>query len=147
MPDFTAVFKDEVRRLARKEIKDTSTKLRNDVVQLKKTIADQKRRIARLERDNKRFARVANAKREDEVTPEPTEIESARVSGKMIRNLRDRLGLTQAEMAALLGVSGQSVYQWERSDGRLNLRQTTKAAVVEARKLGAREARRRLETM
>ena len=70
-----------------------------------------------------------------------------RVSGKSIRKMRHKLGLTQGEFAQLLGVSGQSVYQWERKDGPLKLRSATRKAVAEARTWGVREARRRLEEM
>jgi hypothetical protein len=39
----------------------------------------------------------------------------AKPSGKTIRELRDRLMLTQAEFAARLGVSGAAVSKWERT--------------------------------
>ena len=68
----------------------------------------------------------------------------ARISSKMIKRMRDRLGLTQAALADLLGVSAQTVYQWERKNGPLQLRGRTRAAVVEVRSLGKREAMRRL---
>jgi len=45
----------------------------------------------------------------------------------------------------LLDVSAQSVYQWERNLGSLNLRQRTLQAVNEVRDLGKREVRHRLE--
>lgn len=144
MPNYNRVFQEEVRRLARKEFKQTAVKLMKEVAALKRTITDQKRRIATLERDNKRLVRHMAARREMEIKPERTEIERARITSAQVRRVRQRLGLTQAQFAKLLGVSGQAVYQWESKEGRLRLRSGPRAAFIEARKLGAREARRRL---
>lgn len=38
------------------------------------------------------------------------------MSGESIRKLRERLGLTQAELAARIGVSWRSVARWEAGD-------------------------------
>jgi transcriptional regulator with XRE-family HTH domain len=38
-------------------------------------------------------------------------------------SLRKRLGLTQAELAELAGVSTQSVVKWEKTDGKIPFRQ------------------------
>ncbi len=147
MSSFNTLFKDEVRRLARKELKDNTSKLQRDIVELKRTVSDQKKRISDLERDNKRLMKSYLKKREASLTAEPKEVRGARITSKSIRDLRAKLGLTQAEFATLAGVTGQSVYQWERKDDRLQLRQATKAAIVEIRKMGVRDARRRLEEL
>ena len=73
------------------------------------------------------------------------ELDKARITGGMIKRIRKRLGISQADLAKLLGVSGQSVYQWEKKTGRLTLRGNTKSAIVDVRKLGKRDAKRRLE--
>lgn len=143
MPDFNSVFKEEVRRLARKEIKDAAGDLKSDLVKTKKIVAGLRQEITELRRENKRMARIL-AKSEPSA-PEPETVDRSRISSKMIRSLRSRLGLTQAEFAQLVGVSGQAVYQWEAKEGRLNLRSGPKARVIEARGMGVREARARLE--
>lgn len=39
------------------------------------------------------------------------------ITGAMIKNLREKKGLTQAELADLLGVSGKAVSKWETAKG------------------------------
>jgi DNA-binding XRE family transcriptional regulator len=65
----------------------------------------------------------------------------------MVRSLRGRLGLSQSDLAVLLGVTGQSVYQWERKGGSLKLREKTKTALQRARQMGKREARAELKKL
>ncbi len=60
-----------------------------------------------------------------------------------MRSLRRRLGLTQAAFAELIAVSPNAVYQWEIKSA-LGLRARTRAKVLEARALRAREARLQL---
>lgn len=145
MANFAKQFQDEIRRLARKETKDEMQKLRVENADLRKQIGQMRQRMDSIERLSKRAARTTEkvAARVSESTEEETT--RARVSAKTIRTMRERLRLTQGEMGQLLGVSGQSIYQWERKEGRLNLRSRTARAVLEMKSIGAREARRRLE--
>ena len=69
----------------------------------------------------------------------------ARITAKMIQSIRSRLGLSQDAFARLVGVSQQSVYQWERAKGRLKFRGDTKQRIVAVRMMGKREARAELE--
>lgn len=147
MPNIGVMLKDEIRRLARKEVKEATAKLHKSNVLLKRAVADHKRRIADLERQNKQLLAEAESRRAKTLKASDTEVGRARITGDMIRRTRAKLRLSQSELAKLLGVSGQSVYQWERKGGRLQLRGGTKAAVVEVRTLGAREAKRRLESL
>ena len=41
------------------------------------------------------------------------------MTGSELRRIRTRLGLTQAAMAARLGVSGNTVARWERDEVRI----------------------------
>ncbi len=49
--------------------------------------------------------------------------------------LRKRLGMNQIQFASLLGVSHQTVTNWENAGGKLNLRQRTKEALTQAARL------------
>lgn len=66
----------------------------------------------------------------------------ARLTPEAIKRLRARLGLTQVQLAALLGVTGPAVAQWEM--GTSEPRGSNRAALVALRKLGRREVRRML---
>jgi DNA-binding transcriptional regulator YiaG len=147
MPNIAKMLKDEIQRLARHEIKVAIAGLRKDNAVLKRTVADLKRRSAKLESVNKRLVAKtgAGSPREDSI-PED-KVKSARISGRMIRSIRDRLGLSQQAIAKLMGVSSQAVYQWERKGGRLDLRGNNKARVVAIRSMGKREAKQRLAEM
>jgi len=144
VPNFTKLFQEEVRRLARKELKGALNKVQKGNVELKRVLAQVKKRLAVIERNQKQLLRQAGADTAS-VTGEPEATSPRlRISSTTIRTLRDRLRLTQAEFAKLVGVSGQSVYQWERRGGRLHLRHATLERVREIKGLGAREARKRL---
>lgn len=56
-------------------------------------------------------------------TPDPprTTPRALKATSASIRKLRTRLGLTRAEFAARVGVSAQSVVNWEGRNGVLNL--------------------------
>jgi DNA-binding transcriptional regulator YiaG len=77
-------------------------------------------------------------KEKPEMPAETTE--KLRFSAKGIRSLRRKLKLSQADFAKLVGVSDLAVYQWEKKEGKLALRQTTKTKLAEIRGLGRREA-------
>jgi len=144
---FAQRFQDEIRRLARKELKGELASLRGENVALRRTVSELRKRVDKLARTTKKVEKAAVEL--EVVKPEREEDDAvrARISGKTIRNLRARLGLTQADFARLVDVSPQSVYQWEREDRQLRLRKATKAAVVAAKGLGARAARAKLEEM
>jgi DNA-binding XRE family transcriptional regulator len=63
-----------------------------------------------------------------------------------VRTLRKRLGLTQAEFAKLAGVSGQTVVNWEATEGKIALRRKdTPAKLKEIRSLNKRAVRKIFE--
>jgi DNA-binding transcriptional regulator YiaG len=74
----------------------------------------------------------------------PESSKKARLTSKGIRRLRRKLGVSQANFAKLLGASTQTVHMWETKDGPLRLRGNTLAAVLSARDMGAREAKRKI---
>ena len=147
MPNIAKVLKDEMQRLARKEVKAALAKLQKDNAVLKRVAADHKRRLLTLERGNRRLLKYASKNQEAAVSVKDEEIGKARVTAKMIRSIRAKLNLSQAEFAALIGVNSQSVYQWEHKEGRLTFRGNTKAAIVALRKLNRKEAQQRLEAL
>jgi DNA-binding transcriptional regulator YiaG len=147
MPNIAKVLKDEFARLAKKEMKAIAASLKKDVVALKRAAADQKRRLAKVERDNGRLLRFVEKAREKSVQVSSEEVASARITAKMIRSIRRRLGLSQAEFAQLAGVSSVSVFQWEHKAGRLTFRGDSKANIVAVRKMSKIEARKKLDEM
>jgi len=147
MPNIGTLLKEEIRRLAKREIRSATASLRKDNARLKRDVASHKRRLAALERDNRRLVEAANAKLKKAPTAAADEVEKARFGSRAVRALRKRLKLSQTDFGKLLGVSTGTVFLWEKEDGPLTLKPRTKAALVGARKLGVRDARKRLEVL
>jgi DNA-binding transcriptional regulator YiaG len=147
MPNVATVLKEEITRLARKEAKAAVAPVRKPSVRLRKDAADLKRRVALLEKETKRLqVLLANLEATQPATAPEAE-KKGWISGKGIKSLRRKLGLSQAELAALVGVSNNTIYLWERNSGMLTLRKATKATLFSVRGIGARAARQRLEEM
>ena len=151
MATFAQRMQDEIRRLARKELKQDVIALKQENVALRKAVSDLRKRLDGVARTTKKVEKKAAVVLESApaqaAKPAEEEAPKARISGKTIRTLRAKLKLTQAEFAKLVNVSPQSVYQWEREDRQLRLRNATRAAVVEVRGMGQRAAKAKLEAM
>lgn len=143
MPDFAATLKEEIRRLARKEIRaqvsstqKAAAQHRRDIAAMKRQIEAQQKKISALESQERRPAVSSEAAAET--------AEGARFSIRSVKAQRRRLRLSAEEFGKLLNVSAQTVYNWEQ--GRTRPARAQFAALVELRKLGRREALRRLQT-
>ena len=140
MPNIASVFKDEIVRVARKEIRTELAALKKASAAYRSEIAALKRRAQDLERELNAVARglgkVAPAARET-ATDKPT-----RFSAKGLVSQRKRLALSAADCGLLIGASGQSVYNWEAGTARP--RASHLAAIAALRTLGKKEATARL---
>ena len=137
--DIKQALNDEIRRLARKEIKAAVTPLLGTVSALKKQIAEQKRQIAALE---KRCQVPENAAPAAAVEAEDDE-KQVRLNAAGILRLRTKLGLTQGEFAKVLGVAMHTVSVWEQ--GRRTPRRAHKVRICALRGLGKRELKKMLD--
>ena len=122
MPNLANVLKDEIKRLARREINLTITPLKISNVALKKLVYEHKRRIAALEKENKRLA-VLQGKINGPIHDTATKLkeDGFSITGRQVRSLRGRLGVSQSRLAKLIGVSDNIVSIWENKPGRLRL--------------------------
>lgn len=139
MPNIASVLKDEIARIARRELRPQAEALKKAVAHQRSEIAALKRRLAALEREL-----AASGRRAARGLPAPADAAPAprRFSAKGLRALRQRLGLSVVEMGALLGVSGQTIYNWEAASTRP--REAQIAAIAALRGIGKREAAARL---
>ncbi|MDE2425924.1 MAG: helix-turn-helix domain-containing protein [Elusimicrobia bacterium] len=112
---------------------------------LKHQVAAHTKTIALLKHDNAKL--LSDLKERLAVPPSAPkkELEHARLSPRLIRAQRARLGLSREAFATLLGVSAGAVQTWEGGQSRPG--EQARAALVAIRKLGKREARWRLETL
>lgn len=144
MPNIAKVLREEISRISRHEAKVAVSPIRKPTIRLRRDVADMKLRLALMEKATKEIQSVVAKIQAAQPTPAPEPVDKGWISGKGIRSLRKRLGLSQAEFAKLVGVSDQAVYQWESKPGMLKLRAATKAAVWAVRGIGKAEARKRL---
>jgi len=143
MANLGKMLKDEIARLAAKEarketslLKKHSAQYRRDIAELKRLVAEQQRKLGYFEKQEKK--RVTNG----QVAPPP---QGARFRADGLKSHRERLGLSAADYAKLIGCSSLSVYNWENGKTRPGPEQLAK--IVEVRKLGVREASQRLELL
>src|SRR5205085_11711444 len=140
-----ALLKDEIARIARKEVRVQTEDVRKASAQYRSHIATLRRRIDDLERELKRARRGAS-RGNGAATEENGGDEGGtprRFSPARLASQRKKLGLSAADFAALLGVSGQSIYKWEHGEARPRARQLE--AIAALRGVGKREAAARLE--
>jgi DNA-binding transcriptional regulator YiaG len=145
MSNVVKILKAEIARISKREAKTATHSIGRSNTWLRKTIADLKKRMLSLEKENKRL--VAAMKKYQMAHAEKTEQEEgrkARFTSRGIHSLRKKLGLSQGDFGKLVGTTSHAVYLWERKEGALNLRDTTKAAILSIRGLGAREAKEKL---
>jgi DNA-binding transcriptional regulator YiaG len=141
MPNIAVTFRQEITRLARREIRTEIRGLKRASAQYRKDIAGLKRRVSELQAEAARIERQLPKG----VVPKVAEAEAkgVRFSAGGLRSNRQRLGLSAASYAKLVGVSEQTIYNWERGV-RHPLRH--KLAVLSAlRGIGKRDAHARLE--
>lgn len=146
MPNLNAMFRDEIRRVARQELRQSVGTLKSTVAELKESVADLKKRCKDYEKQLG-LSQAALAVRTPELSESPIpdeDIAKVRPTSHMIKDLRKKLGISQVEMASLLGVTSQSVSNWERKKGSLSLRNATKRALIRLRNMNKRDAVTRL---
>jgi len=142
MPNFATVLKQEICRLARREIKAHATPTRQAIVQhrheiarLKRQIHEQQRRIDVLE-EKKKLKEAASDEAEDE------QLAGLRFSTRSVKAQRRRLGLSAEDYGKLIGVSGLTIYNWEH--GRTRPRAAQFEALASVRGITRSEAAQRL---
>jgi DNA-binding transcriptional regulator YiaG len=143
MPNIASVLKDEIARIARRELRNGTESTQKAVSGYRHQIADMKRRIAALEREVARLRKGQG--RATAVEEEPQTGKSLRFRAAGFKAHRERLGLSAREVGLLIDASPLSVYKWE--NGQARPRDKHLAAIAALRKMGKREATKRLEEL
>ena len=141
MPDIKAVLNDEIRRLARKEIRLATAPLMEVLKEQKIIISALKKRIDQLEKKSAAKC-AADAAAETVACAAEQGDKKLRLNAAGIVRIRTKLKLTQADFARLLGVSTHTVSMWELD--KVAPRAKAKAAICALRGMGKRELKKRL---
>jgi DNA-binding transcriptional regulator YiaG len=136
MANIASVLKEEIIRLARKEIRQETDSLKKVSGQYRSEIAALKRHTVNLEKQLKRLEKII-PKQSHLEEPLPEAPSKVRFTAKGFKTLRQRLGISAADTGRLLGVSGQTVYAWET--GSSSPRKQQLVSIVILRGLGKRE--------
>lgn len=137
MPNIGAVLREEIRRLAKKEVRAEIGKTKDAVVQHRHDIAALKRRI-RAQEKQIAFLKARLSKQPGQTAHFEETAEKIRYSARSVRSQRARLGLSAADYGILVGVSGLTVYNWEH--GKVRPRKPQIDALVAVRGIGKQEA-------
>lgn len=140
MPDIKQVLSEEIRRLAKKELKAAIAPLQSQLAALKKTVAEQSRRLQALERCCPAAEPAAPPAVKQGAPEAAAEAKVPRITAERIVKLRQKLGLTQAQFAALLGVNQFTASRWEL--GRNRPREAQKRKICALRDMGKIELKK-----
>ena len=133
-----SVLKAEISRLAKKEAKAVVSPVKKASSTYRGLIAGLRKQVDALQKEVSSLKRAIPAP--DKVLATKTEPEGRFwMTGKGVRKLRKRLGLTQAVFGKLVGVTPNAVVLWERKDGKIGLRKATAGALQALRGKGKRE--------
>jgi DNA-binding XRE family transcriptional regulator len=141
MSTFGSFLKSEIARLSRKEVRAATATLKKASAQYRRHIAALKRQVRHLERQ---LGLVDKRSRQSlRTAPVEASEKQVRFVAKGLRSNRARLGLSAAEYGKLVGVTGQSIYNWEHGVG--TPRMATRAKLATLRGISKKEAAARLQ--
>ena len=144
MANLAATIKEEIQRLARKEIKAQTGSTKQAVAQYRREIAKLKRQV-REQGKKTAFLEAQERKRLGQPQVAEEAAEGVRFSARSVKAQRERLGFSAANYAKLVGVSELTIYNWEL--GKTRPRKGQLAALVAVRGIGKREALAKLELL
>jgi DNA-binding transcriptional regulator YiaG len=143
MPNLAVSLKQEITRLARREIRSQTQVLRKASAQYRRDIAGLKRANSKLQSEVTHLERQVGKDAAPQITEaEPTKI---RFSAKSVVAQRNNLGISAADFGKLVGVTAHTIYKWEHGSARP--RKAQLAAFAAIRGLGKTEALERLDQM
>jgi len=148
MPNIASALKAEITRVSRQEMLGEIRPLRKAGSTYRHEIATLKKRIHQLERQLKMASKGVQREQTAQATSGSEDEESGRqlrFSASRFAAQRQKLGLSAATYAKLLGVSSLSIYKWE--SGKTRPRRAQLEAIAATRKLGKREVAIRLEML
>ena len=164
MATLANALKEEISRLARKEVRQQIAETVKSAARSEREIAELKRQIQTLQQkpsatrtqdapkqpagkkapSKKAPSKKATAKRQGGQAAGAQSARS-RFSAASLKASRERLGLSADNYGRLIGVSGLSIYNWE--GGKAKPRESSIAALATIKGIGKREAVKRLEAL
>ena len=138
MPNLMKELKSEIVRLARKVIKREMVPARRLMAAHRALIAGLRRQVDAMQKELLALRRAVpgpGAAIQAKAAPEGR----FWITGKGVKALRKRLGLTQAQFGKLADVSVVTVVKWEAHKGKVNLRKAAAGKLQGLRGMGKRD--------
>lgn len=165
MANLANALKEEIGRLARKEIREqtaetakSAAKNERDIAALKRQIEDLRHKLSSLRTQDAPTQTASKPKTSKKTAPKKQDASAhgdastsagqssrTRFSAKGLKANRERLGLSADNYGKLIGVSGLSIYNWEQEKARP--RENNVMALLSIKGIGKREAAKRLEAL
>ena len=146
MPNIAQLLKDEISRLARKEVRAASAPLQQQIQALKKTNRQQREAIDLLLRRVDQLQALTDSPTNKILkAPAIEDDRQIRLSGTSIKKHRKRLGLSQGELGQLLNVSTNTIVRWEQDKSKP--REAYRAGIAQLRTMGVREVKKLLTSV
>ncbi|MCW5595578.1 MAG: helix-turn-helix domain-containing protein [Anaerolineales bacterium] len=142
MSTLAEFLKEEISRIARKELRAETNALKKTNSRYRSEIAELKRRVADTERQVQALQKLARPSLTSVVKQSDRGL---RFSSEGLRKLRKRHGLSAAALGEIVGASLQTIYNWESGKTRPPKEQIVKIAVL--RKMSTRDVQQRLGLM
>ncbi len=136
-----STIRSEILRLAKKEIRSIFIPLKRELRIMKLRVSDLKKNVAVLDRLNRERGRGEDGQ-EYNFQASPEEVKASRFTPQRIRMLRQRLGISQKELALLTKVTIGAVGSWEK--GKFEPKTDKKGILLGLRKLKKRGVKRLL---
>jgi DNA-binding transcriptional regulator YiaG len=114
MANIASLLKTEIARIARKEVRAEIESLKKSNAQHRGLIAELRREIAALQKQLRQVGRErATAANETKALDRKYRFSAVRLAAHRVK-----LGLSAADYGKLAGVSGNTIYLWERGKSR-----------------------------
>ena len=141
MPDLGKAFREEISRVAGKDLRAAVNELNEEIRSLQREVSELKSQIAGSQGTNGE----PSGPPAGDAKPASREAVSVRVTPSSIKKHRKRLRLSQAQMGKLLGVSAITILNWEQ--GKSKPRVANREAIAELRTTKLKDAQLMLEGM
>jgi len=147
MAQFASMFKQEVARVARKETRRLTQSSTALVRELRQQQRQQRAQIESLQRELRAVAKAIRGLQGSVAGTQSEEASHspARVTAKGLITMRKRTQLSAGDFGRLVGVTSQTIYNWEQ--GKSAPRESQKAALLKMRGMGRRAAVAALEAL
>lgn len=128
MANIASVLKAEITRVARKEVRSELEGLKKANSQHLSAIAELRRQLASLQKQLKQADRDRTASVKEKTMAE----RKHRFSAARLAAHRSKLGLSAADYGRLVGMSGATIYLWERGQSRPRPEQVQQLGLLKA---------------